>query len=138
MKTVLMVAAGMAVGLTVVVAVVVQILVQLAPILVAAAVAAVVLQLVRSRRQRPNVHVVPAAPWVAPYSAPAPQPLPAPHSAALPTAGAAVEDLYLRWGPSTSESPDSVPTFTPRTALPPGRRARAGSRPAGSDRGRRP
>ena len=135
MKTMLMVAAGVVVGCTVVIAVLVQILVQLAPILVAVAVAVLVLHLVRNHRPRRNVQILPAAPYGAPA---APAVIPAPRAVALPTAAAPVEDLYLRWGPSESESLDSVPAFTPRAALPPGRRARAGSRPAGSDRGRRP
>ncbi|WP_428994937.1 hypothetical protein [Mycolicibacterium chubuense] len=134
----LMVAAGVVVGFTVVIAVLVQLLVQLAPVLVAAAVAVLVLHLVRNRRPRQNVQVLPAASWVPPHVAPAPQaPIPAPRATALPTA-APVEDLHLRWGPSESVSPDSVPVFTPRAALTPGRRHRAGSRPTGSDRGRRP
>jgi len=138
-KTMLMVAAGVVVGFTVVIAVLVQILVQLAPVLVAVAVAVLVLHLVRNRRPRQNVQVLPAAPWTPPHVAPAgPAAIPAPRAAALPTAAAPVEDLYLRWGPSATESLDSVPAFTPRAALPPGRRARAGSRPTGNDRGRRP
>lgn len=142
MKTVLMVAAGVVVGFTVVIAVLVQILVQLAPILVAVAAAVLVLRLVRSRRPRQNdVQVLPprAAPWTPTYVAPTPQaPVPAPRAAALPTSAAPVEDLYLRWGTSESEDLDSVRAFTPRAALPQGRRARAGSRPTGNDRGRRP
>lgn len=143
MKTMLMVAAGVVVGFTVVIAVLVQILVQLAPVLVAVAVAVLVLHLVRrNRRPRQNVQVLPAASWTPRYGAPrypaAAPPAPttaAPSAAALPSAP--VEDLYLRWGPSESEDLDSVPAFTPRAALPPGRRAHAGRRPAGGDRGRR-
>ena len=139
MKTMLMVAAGVVVGCTVVIAVLVQILVQLTPVLVAVAVAVLVLHLVRHRRPRQNVQVLPAAPWTPPYVAPAPQaPVPSPSTVAAPPAAAPVTDLYLRWGPSEPESPDRVPAFTPRAALPPSRRHRAGSRPAGSDRGQRP
>lgn len=139
MKTMLMVAAGVAVGCTVVIAVLVQILVQLTPVLVAVAVAVLVLHLVRNRRPRQNGQVLPAAPWTPPYVPPAPQaPVPSPSTVAAPAAAAPVTDLYLRWGPSEPEGLDTAPVFTPRVALPAGRRGRAGSRPTGSDRGRRP
>ncbi|WP_246241445.1 hypothetical protein [Mycolicibacterium madagascariense] len=135
----LMVAAGVVVGFTVVIAVLVQILVQLTPVLVAAAVAILVVHLLRNRRPRQNVQVLPAAPWTPTHVAPATQaPIPAPRAAALPATAGPVEDLYLRWGPSETEGLDTAPKFTPRAAVPPGRRSRAGSRPTGSDRGRRP
>lgn len=139
MKIVLMVAAGVAAGLTVVIAVLVQILVQLTPVLVAFAISVLVLHLVRGRRSRPNVHVLPAAPYPPHHFAPAAQAaIPAPRTAPVPTAGAPVEDLYLRWGPSGSEGSDAGPAFRPAAAWTPARRARAGSRPTGVDRGRRP
>jgi hypothetical protein len=122
--------------------VLVQILVQLAPVLVAVAVAVLALHLVRNPRARQNVQVLPAASWTPRYGAPrypaAAPPAPttaAPSAAAL--SSASVEDLYLRWGPPESESLDTAPASTPRAALPPGRRAHAGRRPAGGDRGRR-
>lgn len=133
MKIVLMVAAGVAVGLTVVVAVLVQILVQLAPVLAVVALAALALHVLR-RRGRSGV--APAAQW-APYPAVPPQP--APTAAALPHAEInPAEELHLRWGPpETEEDLDVAPAMT-HAAGTHVRRPRAGNRPSGAVRGRRP
>ncbi len=137
MKIMLMVAAGVAVGLTVVVAVLVQILVQLAPILAVVALAVLVLHLVR-RHGRGHAHH--AEPWAPPYpTVPLQSPAVAPFTAALPSAQSnPIEELHLRWGPPVAADLDAAPAITPHGAGKQVRRARAGSRPSGAGRGRRP
>lgn len=137
MKIVLMVAAGVAVGLTVVVAVLVQILVQLAPVLAVVALAVLVLHLVRWRGRG---HAHQAQSWAPPYhTVPAQVPAAAPGSAALPSSQSdPIEELHLRWGPPVAEGLDAAWAITPHGAGKQVRRARAGSRPSGAVRGRRP
>ena len=102
MKTMLMVAAGVAVGLTMAVAVLIQVLERLLPLLLVGVLVVIALRLLLRRPTRPQVHEYQAFPAAAPSVAAAP-----PGPAASPVAANDHAATYLRWGPPHCEDLDA-------------------------------
>jgi hypothetical protein len=106
-KTMLMVAAGVAVGLTLAMAVLIQVLERLLPLLLLAGLVVIALRLLRRRPQPRAIHEFHAFPAAAPSVA-------APLSG--PTRFPVVADdhaaAYLRWGPPPCEDLDAPVAVT--------------------------
>lgn len=107
MKTMLMVAAGVAVGLTMAIAVLIQVLERLLPLLLVAVLVVIALRLLRRRPRPQAIHEYQAFPV-----APTPVSVLPPGSAGFPVAANDHAASYLLWGPPRCEDLDAPVDIT--------------------------